>query len=155
MGQLVARATLCTFTVVVIVLYSIALCGAHVRPLPEQQWIRGALLLLVLFQDPGLFLRFIAGGSSGKGATGYYHRRSEETRSHYAFRSHVNFAGAFAFIVHRYCRQYTRCHRGPKLAGQRRGRRLHSQLVYALLCCPWSLFVLVNDAPLCRASRAW
>eukprot|EP01043_Picozoa_sp_COSAG02_P031013 COSAG02_NODE_2005_length_10124_cov_15.739386_6_plen_74_part_00 len=72
MGQLVARATLCIFTVVVIILYSIALCAAHVRPLPEQQWIRGTLLLLVLFQDPGLFLRFIMGGSSGKDTITYH-----------------------------------------------------------------------------------
>jgi hypothetical protein len=50
----------------VVILYSIALCAAHVRPLPEQQWVRGALLLLLLFQDPGLFLRFLMGGSNGK-----------------------------------------------------------------------------------------
>jgi hypothetical protein len=63
-GQLVARATLCAITVMVIVLYSIALCAAHVRPLPEQQWIRCALVLVVLFQDPGLFLHIVMGGST-------------------------------------------------------------------------------------------
>ena len=63
-GQVVARAVLWMVTVVVLILYSIALCMAHVRPLPEQQWVRGALLLLLLFQDPIMFLKFLAGGSS-------------------------------------------------------------------------------------------
>lgn len=63
-GQVVARAVLWTVALAVLIAYSIALCMAHIRPLPEQQWVRGALLLLLLFQDPVLFLKFVAGGSS-------------------------------------------------------------------------------------------
>ena len=102
MGQLVARATLCIITAVAIVLYSIALYTAHVRPLPEQQWIRGALLLVILFQDPGLFLRFVMGGSSGKDVPSHHRHRSEvccHAHSIYIMPRHIVLHIAYARCV--------------------------------------------------------
>ena len=61
-SSLLLRGLLCLVTLLVTAWYSWALRAAHKRPLPEQQWVRVALVLL-LCQDAVLFLPFA--GSRG------------------------------------------------------------------------------------------
>jgi hypothetical protein len=63
--SLLGRLALSVLALVTLLWYSLALYRVHKRALPEQHWVRGGLLLLLLFQDPILFLRYVMGSKLG------------------------------------------------------------------------------------------